>query len=91
MKTYGEATKMTNLSELQQFLYELTSFVHANAEKLDFLPDGIELDIVTFSGSLTHFIFTLENCLYAKGDRFIDTEKVFDWADSLGFKLKGKD
>ena len=82
---------MSNLDELQQALYNLTSFVHANAEKLDFLPEGVELDTVTFSGSLTHFIFTLENCLYAKGDRFVDTEKVFDWAESLGFKLEGND
>lgn len=31
---------MTNLDELQKVLYDLTSFVHINAEKADFLPKG---------------------------------------------------
>ena len=83
---------MTNLSELQQVLYDLTTFVHSNAEKLDFLPKDVELDTVCFSGSLTYFSFTVSYMEEtAKKERFIETQKVFDWADSLGFKIEGKD
>lgn len=80
-----------NMYELQQALYRLTSFVYENAEKIDFLPKGIELNTVCFSGSLAFFKFTLENCLHAEGERFIDTQKVFDWAEFNGFKLTGND
>lgn len=83
---------MTELNELQQFLHQLTAFVHCNDEKLDFLPEGIDLDTVCFSGSLTYFSFTDEYMEeFVKREIFRDTQTVFDWADSLGFKFKGKD
>lgn len=77
---------MKTLDELQKQLYELTKFVHDNEDKIDFLPNGVELESIFFSGSLVYAKFTLKNCPYAKGNKFIETKKVLDWAYELGFE-----
>ena len=82
---------MTNLNDLRELLYRLTQFVHDNSEKIDFLPCKVdEIDTVYFSGSKTRIVF-YSGVLLSIKEKHIETQKVFDWADSLGFKIEGKD
>lgn len=82
---------MNNLNDLRELLYKLTQFVHDNDKKIDFLPDGFtDLETVYFSGSKTRFVF-YSGVLSQIGEKYIETQKVFDWADVNGFKLTGND